>query len=453
MSPFRRLKHFVLATLVLAGLIHVHAHAAQATLRWDYTATGASGFMLHCGSASRSYTTRTDVGNTDTYTVTALAAGSTTYCAVTAYDSRKAESGYSNEIRVSIPSTAPVPAFSASPTSGTAPLAVTFTNQSTGQVTTWLWDFGDGTTSSAQAPAHTYANPGSYTPKLTASGPGGTATKTATTPISVGTGGTTGQPSQIILDNGVRTSSSGSWCVSTATGAYGTNSRYSCGSGLDTYRWTPSFATAGTYDVYVWWTSHANRSANVPITVASRGVTQTFLRNQRIGGGQWQLLGRFSFGAGTGGYVEVSDRNGQAAADAVRWAPAPANEIILDNGQTGTSYTGAWCASAAAGAYLANSLYSCGTGIDTYRWTPSFPTSGNYDVYVLWTANPTRSTSVPITVRSSGGTQTFTRNQQSGGGQWQLLGRFSFAAGTTGYVEVSDRNGQAAADAVRWAPR
>ena len=48
--------------------------------------------------------------------------------------------------------------FIASPTSGTAPLEVTFTDQSTGDITAWQWDFdGDGTIDNVeQNPTHTY---------------------------------------------------------------------------------------------------------------------------------------------------------------------------------------------------------------------------------------------------------------------------------------------------------
>jgi PKD repeat protein len=429
------------------------ADAAQATLRWDYSASGASGFILYCGSVSGQYARRTDVGNTDTYALSGLAPGSTTYCAVTAYDASKKESGYSNEVRVSVPADAPVAAFSATPTSGQAPLSVSFRDSSLGTITSWLWEFGDGTTSSTQNPAHVYSNPGTYTAKLTVTGPGGTATKSVATPITV-SAGSVGQAGAIVVDNGrAGTTATGSWCVSATTGAYGTNSLYSCGGGTDTYRWAPSLPVGGDYDVYVWWTSHPNRSATVPITVAANGVTQTFLKDQRVGGGQWQMLGRFPFVAGTTGYVEVSDRNGQASADAVRWVPAPAGEIILDNGQRGTSSTGAWCVSSASGAYGADSYYSCGSGQDTYRWTTNLAAAGNYDVYVWWTAAPTRSSSVPFTIRSGSGATTVLKDQRAGGGQWQLLGRFAFAAGTGGYVEVSDRNGQAAADAVKWVRR
>jgi PKD repeat protein len=69
---------------------------------------------------------------------------------------------------------APVSAsFSANPTSGQAPLAVQFTDQSSGPVTAWNWDFGDGTTSTAQNPSHTYASVGNFTATLTVTGTGG----------------------------------------------------------------------------------------------------------------------------------------------------------------------------------------------------------------------------------------------------------------------------------------
>ncbi len=59
--------------------------------------------------------------------------------------------------------------FTASKTSGSAPLDVTFTDTSTGSPTKWAWNFGDGATSTAQNPTHTYKSPGSYHVKLTVS--------------------------------------------------------------------------------------------------------------------------------------------------------------------------------------------------------------------------------------------------------------------------------------------
>ena len=57
--------------------------------------------------------------------------------------------------------------FSASPTTGKAPLNVAFTDKSTGSPTSWKWTFGDGTTSTKQNPTHKYSKVGKYTVILT----------------------------------------------------------------------------------------------------------------------------------------------------------------------------------------------------------------------------------------------------------------------------------------------
>ena len=74
---------------------------------------------------------------------------------------------------ITVYSNGPAAAFNASPTSGVSPLAVQFTDSSTGNVTGWSWSFGDGGTSTSQNPSHTYASPGTYTASLTVAGPGG----------------------------------------------------------------------------------------------------------------------------------------------------------------------------------------------------------------------------------------------------------------------------------------
>lgn len=50
---------------------------------------------------------------------------------------------------------------------------VNFVDQSTGNPTSWLWNFGDNTTSSQQNPIHTYAAAGNYTVTLTVSNASG----------------------------------------------------------------------------------------------------------------------------------------------------------------------------------------------------------------------------------------------------------------------------------------
>jgi PKD repeat protein len=79
----------------------------------------------------------------------------------------------------------PTANFSATPTSGEAPLVVQFTDQSSDSPTSWAWNFGDGTTSSSQHPTHTYSNSGSYSVTLSAANSNGQDSEIKTNYISV----------------------------------------------------------------------------------------------------------------------------------------------------------------------------------------------------------------------------------------------------------------------------
>ena len=65
----------------------------------------------------------------------------------------------------------PVADFDWSQVAGT--LSVSFTDTSTGGPTAWSWSFGDGATSTAQNPSHTYPSAGDYQVTLTATNAGG----------------------------------------------------------------------------------------------------------------------------------------------------------------------------------------------------------------------------------------------------------------------------------------
>jgi serine protease len=91
-------------------------------------------------------------------------------------------------IQLSMPSV-PLANFTAKPRSGNGPLVVQFTDTSTGHVTSRLWNFGDGSTSTQQNPTHTYTyrNTPDYTVSLTVTGLGGTDTETKTNYIHLNT--------------------------------------------------------------------------------------------------------------------------------------------------------------------------------------------------------------------------------------------------------------------------
>ena len=78
--------------------------------------------------------------------------------------------------------------FNASPTIGVAPLAVTFTDTSTGVITNRFWNFGDGTTTNTTVTslAHTYNATSSYNVQLIVTGPSGASTNSQTGLIVVG---------------------------------------------------------------------------------------------------------------------------------------------------------------------------------------------------------------------------------------------------------------------------
>ena len=81
--------------------------------------------------------------------------------------------------------TPPVAAFVGSPTSGTVPLTVNFTDQSSGSPTGWSWNFGDGGTSTSQNPSHQYSTTGTFNVSLTVTNACGSDGETKTSYITV----------------------------------------------------------------------------------------------------------------------------------------------------------------------------------------------------------------------------------------------------------------------------
>ena len=79
----------------------------------------------------------------------------------------------------------PVANFTGSPLAGCSPMIINFTDLSTGNPTSWNWDFGNGNTSTLQNPVATYFTPSTYTVKLTVTNVNGSNTLTRSQYISV----------------------------------------------------------------------------------------------------------------------------------------------------------------------------------------------------------------------------------------------------------------------------
>jgi PKD repeat protein len=128
---------------------------------WDF---GDGNFASDNGKQNPSHVY--ELPGTYTVTLTAMNTGGSTVSDPSSVTVRKVQ-----------PPAAPVANFTATPTNGTAPLMVTFTDTSTSNPAawaTWRWSFGDGTFSSVENPVHTYTTGGNFTVNLTATNLGGT---------------------------------------------------------------------------------------------------------------------------------------------------------------------------------------------------------------------------------------------------------------------------------------
>jgi hypothetical protein len=111
-------------------------------------------------------TTTTTPGGTTTISVTTTVTGSTTTSASIS--------------STTIPSTSTTTIiepvlkadFVRDKASGAPPLVVKFTDMSSGNITSYLWDFGDKVTSTERNPSHTYLSEGTYTVSLRVEGDG-----------------------------------------------------------------------------------------------------------------------------------------------------------------------------------------------------------------------------------------------------------------------------------------
>ncbi len=107
--------------------------------------------------------------------------------------------------------------FVAEPRSGTPPLTVEFNDTSsggTGTPNSWLWDFGDGSTSTSQHPSHSYTVVGSYDVTLTVGtddGESDSVTKTAF--VLIGSVYVEPGPSNAVIEIYVAAANSARWGV------------------------------------------------------------------------------------------------------------------------------------------------------------------------------------------------------------------------------------------------
>ena len=242
-----------LGSMVMLGIMlffcSTYAYAGQVSLAWDAnTEPTLGGYQLHYGQTSGNYTANVDVGNTTSYTLASLQDGATYYFALKAHDTTGAIwSGFSNEVSKTIPTStiAPRASFNANPTSGMAPLTVTFADTSTGTISTRSWDFGDSSTSTATSGAKTYPTPGTYTMSLTVTGSGrsSTATKTISATAAAPVASFTASPTSGTVPLAVSFANNSTGNVTSYSWSFGD------GSSSTVQNPTHTYYTPGTYPV------------------------------------------------------------------------------------------------------------------------------------------------------------------------------------------------------------
>ena len=219
---------------------------------------------------------------------------------------------------------APVAAFSGTPTTGNAPLSVSFTDSSTYSPTAWSWNFGDGGTSTAQNPSHSYTSAGKYTVALTAYNQYGNNTLTKTNYIVV----------------------SGNFVANSATLDYGTNvlNDYTKTQASDGVYWEVKQALVGSYDeaqeTYTMNTGMSSLS-QVIITVQARctGGSPTATQPQNIylynnSTSAWDQEDSYNLGTTeTTRTITVSSASNYMSSGTVKV------RVMLGGNQSGTLYT------------------------------------------------------------------------------------------------------------------
>jgi subtilisin family serine protease/chitodextrinase len=114
----------------------------------------------------------------------------------------------------------------------------------------------------------------------------------------------------------------GTGCLSDGTPGANPASRWA--------KWTPNIIKAGSYDVYMRWTSDLDRPDAAPLEIAYDGGTDTSRTvNQQNNDASWVLVGKYVFVVGTSGYIKIiATDEGNTIADAVKLVLSESTDTI-----------------------------------------------------------------------------------------------------------------------------
>lgn len=306
--------------------------------------------------------------------------------------------------------------------------------------------------------------------------------------------------STIVIDN-TQAELDGFWAVSSgAAGKFGADYRFAAvaeeATSTATYR--PHILKSDKYDVEIWYSHGANRSADAHWLISSAdGETDVYV-NQKVRGGEWNRIATSrQFEAGTNYFVQLLN-DGEAGpkvvviADAVRIVPATdrpladnivstsarvvsapigiptistevddSGTVVMDNREA--ELRGRWTSSKTTWPIVFEDdfVYAVvsATETATITYRPTIAKAGLFNVDVWYSEGSNRSESAHWKVVFDHGEAITNIDQQIKGGQWVRIARAKpFAVGTNGYVRLSNKGtvGEEAyvvtADAVKLVP-
>lgn len=267
-------------------------------LAWKDNSSAETSQTLYADAGSGFAKAGSIGANVTSVDVGQLTSGRTYSFRVTASNSA-GESSASNTASITLASDAVAASFSFSPTSGTAGVTTfTFSDQSTGPVATWQWNFGDGTSSTARHPSKIYGAAGTFTVTLTVKGSSGQQSSTTRSiavsaqiiPVSAAfavspTSGTAGTTTFTFTDQSTGPVTSWQWSFGDGSGSTNRNpSRIYASSGTYTVSLTArgssgqQSTTSRTVSVGVPAPTAIPFSSLVPVSTAVSGVGGTSWR-------------------------------------------------------------------------------------------------------------------------------------------------------------------------------
>ncbi len=281
----------------------------------------------------------------------------------------------------------------------------------------------------------------------------------------------------VVVDD-VEAESRGNWVSATsATGFIGPHYLHdgNKNKGQSTLRFVPELPSDGLYAVRLFFTPHANRASNVPVSVqASDGVFDYQVDQRTLPEGERSyLVGTHRFEAGKGGAVTLSNTgtDGFVTIDAVQFIPvaAPsrraaavpppddAKRVIVDD--VDSEFRGTWVPATSAPKFIGPRYLHDGNkdkGQSTLRFVPEMSADGLYAVRLHFTPHPNRASNVPVTVRAADGVFHYELDQRTlpEAETSRYVGTHRFEAGKSGSVTLSNTgtSGYVTIDAVEFIP-